>query len=70
MTDVYVGRQAIYDRSLRVHAYEFLYRDARNDLQARLGNHDLATAKVLWTAFMEIGVDRIAGGSLCFINLT
>jgi c-di-GMP-related signal transduction protein len=70
MADAFVGRQAIYDRSLRVHAYELLYREGAASQTASHTNGDLATAKVLLNAFLEIGAERIAGESLCFLNLT
>lgn len=70
MHKAFIGRQAIYDRSLNVHAYELLYRSGP-DQEAAVGlNGDMATARVLFNAFLEHGADRLLGESTCFINLT
>lgn len=72
MRDIYIGRQAIFDRNLDVYAYELLFRSSHknySDISA-LANGDSATSEVLLNAFMEIGLDRIAGPHLVFVNLT
>ena len=67
-TEIQVGRQAIHDRRLNVHGYELLYRDPQESLSA--SNGDQASSRVLLNAFMEIGLPRIVGNHLAFINLT
>ncbi len=72
MKNIYLGRQAIYDRHGELYAYELLYRSAdadNNGLRALL-NADSASSEVLLNTFMEIGLERIAGDSRVFINLT
>ncbi len=72
MQDIYVGRQAIFDREMQVYAYELLFRSGqqnRSNVSQQL-NGDLATSEVLLNTFMEIGLERIAGPHLIFINLT
>ncbi|PIQ27770.1 hypothetical protein COW36_07620 [bacterium (Candidatus Blackallbacteria) CG17_big_fil_post_rev_8_21_14_2_50_48_46] len=69
MSEVYVGRQPIFDRNLDVFGYELLYRSA--DLEQALfmdGNH--ATSVVISNTFLEIGLERLVGDKLAFINLT
>jgi c-di-GMP phosphodiesterase len=72
MKDIYLGRQAIYDRNGGLYAYELLYRskDADNDGLKSLLDGDSATSEVLLNTIMEIGLERIAGESRIFINLT
>jgi len=72
MKNIYLGRQAIYDRQGGLYAYELLYRsaDAGNDGLKTLLDADSASSEVLLNTFMEIGLERIAGDSRVFINLT
>jgi EAL and modified HD-GYP domain-containing signal transduction protein len=67
MRDVFVGRQAIFDRRRKVVGWELLFRNetgARGDIGD--GNH--ATASTLLAAIVEIGLERVAGGEPIFIN--
>lgn len=72
MQDIYIGRQAIFDREMNIYAYELLFRsgqhNASNIIQSI--NGDLASSEVILNAFMEIGLDRIAGPHRVFINMT
>ncbi len=65
---IQIGRQAIFDRELKVFAYELLYRDAGGSCAITDG--DQASSVTLLNAFMEIGLDRITGPHKAFINLT
>jgi EAL and modified HD-GYP domain-containing signal transduction protein len=69
MSDIYVGRQPIYDRELSVYAYELLFR-AASDNSANFTDGDKATSDVIVNTFLEIGLDNIVGNRLAFINLT
>jgi len=72
MTGTFIGRQAIYDRSLRVVAYELLYRLGRGE-RAPEGSSfdgDRATGRVLINAFLELGAQQLVGELPCFVNLT
>ena len=69
MQQIFVGRQAIFDRALRVHAYELLYREGLEPAAA-IRDGDQASSRVILNAFMEIGLQRIAGDKKVFINLT
>jgi EAL and modified HD-GYP domain-containing signal transduction protein len=68
MTDVFIGRQPIYNSNLGVYAYELLFRSPHRSI-AQTGA-DAATAQVVVDTFLEIGVDRLAGTSLAAINAT
>jgi len=69
MTEVFIGRQPIFDRELKVVGYELLYRggDVENALFSD-PNH--ATSVVLSNTFLEMGLERLVDDKLAFINLT
>ncbi len=69
MQDVYIGRQPIYGRNLDVYAYELLFRGGLVDF-ADFAEGDRATSQVILNAFTEIGLDRVVGERLAFLNLT
>ena len=69
MSDIFIGRQPIYDRKKGVYAYELLFRSAHRNV-ADITDGDKATSDVIVNTFMEIGLDNIVGNRLAFINLT
>ena len=69
MLHAYVGRQAIFDRDLKVVAYELLYRNSEEN-RARFDNADQASAATMFNAYLELGLDRLAGGMPVFVNLS
>jgi c-di-GMP-related signal transduction protein len=66
---IHVGRQAIYDRSGDVVAYELLFRDTAGATQASRRSAD-ATSRVIVAAFTDFGLDELVGSRACFINIT
>src|SRR5262245_40257436 len=68
-TTLCVARQPILDPNERVFGYELLYRAAPGDT-ACTTDGDLAGARVLTDAVLDIGLDTLTGGRLAFINLT
>jgi len=66
---VYIGRQPIYDAALKVYAYELLFRSGEEN-QANFVDGDHATTEVILNTFTEIGLTKIIGKHLAFINLT
>jgi EAL and modified HD-GYP domain-containing signal transduction protein len=69
MEKAFVVRQPIYRGDLTLFAYELLFRN--NELNnAAFTNGDQATAQVLLDTFMEIGLDRVVGPNLAFVNVT
>jgi c-di-GMP-related signal transduction protein len=66
---VHVGRQAVYDRSGSVVAYELLFRDAP-DAQRATARGTYATSQVIVAAFTEFGIRDLVGDKICFVNLT
>ena len=66
---VHVARQPIYDRDGVVVADELLFR-ARATASGADRSDSHATARVLVAAFTEFGLQELAGGRVCFVNLT
>lgn len=69
MLEIFVGRQPIYNRQLKVVGYELLFRSYEAD-HAEFVDGDRATSQVILNTFTEIGVERLVGHGLAFINLT
>ena len=71
MSDVYVGRQPIYNTNLGVHGYELLFRGGEENAAA-MGelSADGATSTTIINSFLEIGLEKLVGDRLAFINLT
>ncbi|MEQ6342652.1 MAG: HDOD domain-containing protein [Gammaproteobacteria bacterium] len=70
MLDIYIGRQPIYDRQLKVVAYELLYRDGSQN-RAQFVDGDAASRQVVINTFLEIGLDQLVEKhQKAFINLT
>jgi c-di-GMP-related signal transduction protein len=61
-----VGRQPIFDSKLQVRGYELLFRG----LTAARPHGDVMTADVLVHAGLDIGLDKLVGNKLAFVNAT
>lgn len=66
---VFIGRQPIFDREEKIVGFELLFR-AGNSNEATVVNPDAATEDLLHTAIIDIGLDRLVGNHLVFLNLT
>ncbi len=64
-----VARQPICGLNQKTFGYELLFRNSAANY-ATIIDPDLATAQVIVNSFMEIGLDRIVGPSLAFINVS
>jgi EAL and modified HD-GYP domain-containing signal transduction protein len=67
-SEVFIGRQPIFDRGQRVVGYEILFR-ADDHGEAGVLDAESATATVVLNALTEIGLERIVGPHLAWINL-
>jgi c-di-GMP-related signal transduction protein len=67
MSEVFVARQPIFDRRLKVAGYELLFRDAGAS-EAVIVDDVAATATVMLNALTEIGLPRILGWHPAWIN--
>ena len=70
MSEVFVGRQPIYDRKLGVYGYELLFRSGVANNAAGAVSADGATSQTIINTFIEIGLEKLVGGRYAFINLT
>ncbi len=66
---VYVARQPILFPSGQVFGYELLYRAAATDT-ACVASGDLAGARVVADALLNLGLENLTDGRLAFVNLT
>lgn len=67
--DVFVGRQPILNRQGDIFAYELLYRNSRDNFYPGVDS-DKATIGLLVNTFLAIGIEKVAGESVVFINFT
>lgn len=68
MSEFFIARQPIFDRSLKLFAYELLFRSADTGAAPKDLDDDVATAQVLSTS-EEVGLSRLVGERPAFINL-
>lgn len=64
----FVARQPILDRSQDVYGYELLFRDDMTNA-ANITDHDVATSRVILNSFVDIGIDKLVGRHMAFINM-
>lgn len=69
LNDVFVGRQPLLDRELRLVGYELLFRNGAVDAAVVVDN-EAATATVLLNSITEIGFDRVVGGRPAWVNIS
>ena len=69
MRDIFIGRQAIFDRNYQVTSYELLFR-ADGDVQESDETHkqEYMSAHVLVGALMDVGLDQLAGHKMVHVN--
>jgi len=70
MPAFFIGRQPIFDRDLNLHAYELLFRDGKQNFNLDDLDQDTATSQVITTAFTDIGLEKLIGDKLAFVNVT
>ncbi len=70
MSDIFIGRQPIFDKDLKVIAYELLFRGDGEALDANVIDGDSATSQVILNTFVNIGLETLVGSHQAFINLT
>lgn len=67
-----IARQAIFDINMNVYAYELLFRSNNQQINSGVIDSvgDEATSRVINHTFMELGIERVIGHHLAFVNLT
>ena len=66
---LHVARQPILDERGRVFGYELLYRQAA-DATGCAASGDSASARVLTSAVLDLGLDTLTSGRQAFLNVT
>jgi Predicted signal transduction protein containing EAL and modified HD-GYP domains len=66
--NVFIARQPILDRDESLFAYELLFRKKQADANASVINDVEATAQVLDNALNNVGIAKLVGNHLAFIN--
>jgi EAL and modified HD-GYP domain-containing signal transduction protein len=67
--DVFIARQPIFDRHKRIYAYELLFREDMSNVFPNVDGN-IATSRLLSTAFFTVGVEKFVGDKRAFINFT
>jgi EAL and modified HD-GYP domain-containing signal transduction protein len=68
--EIVIARQPIYDKSLKVFAYELLYRSSAESKEYTAVDGEAATASVVAGTFLNHGVENVTDGKIGFINFT
>lgn len=66
--DVYVARQAIFDRKHHLYAYELLYRSDAVSNEFDGTEAASATAQVIANSLLSVGLENMLGGKKAFVN--
>jgi c-di-GMP phosphodiesterase len=69
-SNIFVGRQPIFNRKQEVVAYELLYRAGNVDNYAEFPDGDRATTEVIINSVLDIGLESIVGVHPAYFNLT
>ncbi len=69
-SNIFVGRQPIFDRKQEVVAYELLYRAGNVNNHAEFPDGDRATTEVIINSVLDIGLESIVGTHPAYFNLT
>ncbi len=67
--DIFLARQPIFDKNLKVYGYELLYRAGTENVYPEMDG-DKASLAVIRNALLVVGSKEIAGGRRAFINFT
>ena len=67
--DVYVARQPIFNRRMRVEGYELLYRQSSQNYFSGLDD-DRATAELIYNSFLVLDLNTLTDGTQGFINFS
>ncbi len=70
MPEFFIGRQPIFDRNLNLYAYELLFREGKQNFAQADLDQDAATSQVITTAFTDVGLEKLIGDKLAFVNVT
>lgn len=66
--DIFIARQPIFDKNMKVIAYELLYRSGK--VNAALSGGDSATSSVIINGLLMIGLETLTDKKKAFVNFT
>lgn len=67
--DIFIARQPIFDKNMKVYGYELLYRrDSQNSFSGL--DDDQATAELIYNSFLVMGLNDLTDGTVAFINFS
>ena len=67
--NIYLARQAIYDRNFKVEAYELLFRNSKENKFVRNIDEDSATVKLISNC-ATIGLNELTNNKKAYINFS
>ncbi|MEA4894321.1 MAG: HDOD domain-containing protein [Oscillospiraceae bacterium] len=67
--DVYIARQPIFDRQMRIYGYELLYRKSDENAFTEMDD-DIATSELIYNSFLVAGLNKLTDGTKAFINFS
>lgn len=68
--DIYVARQPIFKKNKTIYGYELLFRGGMDNYFPDNIDGDTATSKLLSDSFLTMGIEKITGENLAFVNFT
>lgn len=68
--DIYVARQPIFDLNTNLVGYELLYRTSLSQNWASGAEARTMSSDVIIHSVLNMGLERITGGSAAFLNFT
>ena len=71
MSNIFVGRQPIFDTRLNVYGYELLYRSGdKTNTSSGMASPEQATTTTIINTFVEIGLENLVRDKFAAINMT
>jgi EAL and modified HD-GYP domain-containing signal transduction protein len=68
--DVFLARQPIFDRNMKVYAYELLFRRSGGHNFFDAANQEQASSEVLTNGFFSMDILQVTSGKRAFVNFT
>lgn len=70
MMDVFLARQPIFAKNMKIYGYELLYRQSSTDNFFCGIDDDQATAELIYNTFLVMGLQDLTDGTNAFINFS
>jgi c-di-GMP-related signal transduction protein len=67
--DVFLARQPIFDKNMKIYGYELLYRQSGENFFSGIDD-DQATAELIYNTFLVMGLQDLTDGANAFINFS